>query len=213
MPRHRTGAPAAQKKSLIAVERDPLLRAAWQQALAGIDPRRLVFLDETATPTTLTRQRARAPRGQRAIGAVPHRRWQAVTLIACLSLGGMGEARSLEGALNRESFHAYIEQALVPSLVPGQIVILDNLAVHKSARAIQAIAAAGCSVVFLPPYSPDFNPIELAFAKLKQHLRSTQARTFETVVAATGPALDAITSTDAAAFFAHCGYGRSGQLI
>ena len=119
--------------------------------MRGLDPQRLVFLDETATPTTLTRRRARAPRGQRAVGRVPHRRWQAVTLIACLSLAGMGEARSLEGALNRESFHAYVEQALVPSLRPGQIVVLDNLAVHKSTRALQAITAAGCAVVFLPP--------------------------------------------------------------
>lgn len=181
--------------------------------MRGLDPQRLVFLDETATPTTLTRRRARAPRGQRAVGRVPHRRWQAVTLIACLSLAGMGEARSLEGALNRESFHAYVEQALVPSLRPGQIVVLDNLAVHKSTRALQAITAAGCAVVFLPPYSPDLNPIELAFAKLKQHLRSAQARTFATVVAATGPALDAITPADAAAFFAHCGYARTGQLL
>jgi transposase len=213
VPRHRPRAPAAQKKSLIAAERDPLLRAAWQQTLAGIDPRRLVFLDETATPTTLTRRQARAPVGVRAVGAVPHRRWQAVTLIACLSMAGMGEARSLEGALTRESFHAYVEQALVPSLIPGQIVILDNLAVHKSARAIAAIEAVGCTVCFLPPYSPDFNPIELAFSKLKQHLRTTQARTFATVVAATGPALDAITRHDAAAFFAHCGYRQAGQLL
>lgn len=149
----------------------------------------------------------------RAVGAVPHRRWQAVTLIACLSLDGMGEARSLEGALTRESFHAYVEQALVPSLIPGQIVVLDNLAVHKSARAITAIESVGCTVCFLPPYSPDFNPIELAFSKLKQHLRTIQARTFATVVAATGPALDAITRNDAAAFFAHCGYGQAGQLM
>ncbi len=213
MPCHRPLTPAAQKKSLIAVERDPVQRAVWHQTLAGIDPCRLVFLDETATPTTLTRRRARAPVGVRAVGRVPHRRWQAVTLIACLSLRGMGEARSLEGALNRESFHAYVEQALVPSLHPGQIVILDNLAVHKSARAIQAITAAGCAVVFLPPYSPDLNPIELAFSKLKQHLRRVEARTYATVVTATGPALDAITPADAAAFFAHCGYGQPGQLL
>lgn len=181
--------------------------------MRGIAPWRLVFLDETATPTTLTRLRARAPVGQRAVGAVPHRRWQAVTLIASLSLDGMGAAMSLDGALDRESFHAFIEQSLVPTLLPGQIVVLDNLAVHKSARAIQAIEAVGCTVCFLPPYSPDFNPIELAFSKLKQHLRTTQARTFATVVAATGPALDAITPADAAAFFAHCGYRQAGQLI
>lgn len=181
--------------------------------MRGIDPRRLVFLDETATPTTLTRRRARAPVGVRAVGRVPHRRWQAVTLIASLSLGGMGEARSLDGALDRESFHAYVEQALVPSLIPGQIVVLDNLAVHKSARALAAIAAAGCAVVFLPPYSPDLNPIELAFSKLKQHLRAVAARTVDTVIAATGPALDAITPADAAAFFTHCGYALTGQLL
>lgn len=195
------------------MERDPIQRATWQQALAGIDPRRLVFLDETATPTTLTRRQARAPVGVRAVGAVPHRRWQAVTLIASLSVTGMGAAMSVEGALTRESFHAYVEQALVPSLNPGQLVVLDNLAVHKSARAIQAIEHAGCSVVFLPPYSPDLNPIELAFSKLKHHLRTAAARTFASIVAATGPALDAITPADAAAFFAHCGYGQTGQLI
>lgn len=181
--------------------------------MRGLDPQRLVFLDETATPTTLTRRRARAPRGQRAVGRVPHRRWQAVTLIACLSLAGMGAAMSLEGALTRESFHTYVEQALVPSLRPGQIVVLDNLAVHKSARALQAIAAVGCAVVFLPPYSPDLNPIELAFSALKQDLRAVAARTVETVIAATGPALDAITPADAAAFFAHCGYHVTGQLL
>ena len=188
-------------------------RAVWQQTWARSDPRRLVFLDETATPTTLTRLRARAPIGVRAVGAVPHRRWQAVTLIASLSLDGMGAAMSLDGALDRESFDAFIEQALVPILVPGQLVVLDNLAVHKSARAIGAITRAGCSVVFLPPYSPDLKPIELAFSKLKHHLRTVQARTFATVVAATGPALAAITPADAAAFFAHCGYRQDGQLI
>lgn len=213
MPRHRPPAPHGQKKSLIAAERDPDLRAAWVSALAGVDPQRLVFLDETATPTTLTRLRARAPVGQRAIGAVPHRRWQAVTLIASLSLTGMPAAMSLEGALDRESFHAFVEQALIPTLRPGQLVILDNLAVHKSARALAAIAAAGCMVVFLPPYSPDLNPIELAFAKLKHLLRRAAARTFASVTAATGVALDAVTPADAAAFFACCGYGRSGQLM
>jgi transposase len=213
VPGHRSLGPAAQKTSLIAAERDAAQRQPWQAALRGLDPQRLVFLDETATPTTLTRRRARAPRGQRAVGRVPHRRWQAVTLIASLSLDGMGAAMSLEGAVTRESFHAYVEQALVPSLVPGQIVVLDNLAVHKSARAIEAITAAGCRVIFLPPYSPDLNPIELAFAKLKQHLRRVAARTYASVVAATGPALDAITPADAAAFFAHCGYGLPGQLL
>ena len=176
-------------------------------------PQRFVFLDETATPTTLTRVRARAPRGERAIGAVPHKRWESVTLLASLTTTGMGAAMVLEGALARESFDAYIEQLLLPTLVPGQIVILDNLPVHKSARARTLIEAAGCELRFLPSYSPDFNPIEQAFSKLKQTLRGVAARSFAGIVTATGPALDAVTPADARGFFGHCGYHLSGQLL
>lgn len=181
--------------------------------MAAIAPQRFVFLDETATPTTLTRLRARAPRGQRAIGRVPHKRWESVTLLASLTTRGMGAAMGLKGALARESFETYVEQLLLPTLVPGQIVVLDNLPVHKSARARRLIEEAGCTVLFLPAYSPDFNPIELAFAKLKQHLRSTAARTFASVITATAPALTAVTAADARGFFAHCGYHLSGQLL
>ena len=113
----------------------------------------------------------------------------------------------------REAFDAYVEQLLVPTLVPGQIVVLDNLPVHKSAKARTAIEGAGCAVLFLPAYSPDFNPIEAAFSKLKQTLRGAAARSFAGVVAATGPALDAVTAADARGFFAHCGYHLSGQLL
>ena len=179
----------------------------------AIAPQRFVFLDETATPTTLTRLRARAPRGQRAIGRVPHKRWERVTLLASLTTTGMGAAMVLKGALARESFEAYVEQLLVPTLLPGQIVVLDNLPVHKSARARRLIEGAGCRVLFLPAYSPDFNPIELAFAKLKQTLRSGAARTFASIVVAAAPALDAITAPDARGSFAHCGYHLSGQLL
>jgi transposase len=125
----------------------------------------------------------------------------------------MGPAMVLNGAINREAFEAYVEQSLLPTLIPGQIVICDNLAVHKSPRARAVIEAAGCQVRFLPSYSPDFNPIEHAFAKLKQHLRGTAPRTFAGIVAATGPALDAVTAADARGFFAHCGYHLSGQLL
>lgn len=176
-------------------------------------PQRFVFLDETATPTTLTRLRARAPRGERAIGRVPHKRWESVTLLASLTTAGMGAAMVLEGALARESFEAYIEQLLLPTLAPGQIVVLDNLPVHKSARARQLIEAAGCELRFLPSYSPDFNPIEQAFSKLKQTLRGAAARSFAGIVTATGPALDAVTPADARGFFGHCGYHLSGQLL
>jgi len=144
---------------------------------------------------------------------VPHKRWESVTLLASLTTTGMGAAMVLKGALARESFEAYVEQLLVPTLLPGQIVVLDNLPVHKSARARQLIEGAGCRVLFLPAYSPDFNPIELAFAKLKQTLRSVAARTFAGIVAAVPPALDAITALDARGFFAHCGYHLSGQLL
>jgi transposase len=125
----------------------------------------------------------------------------------------MGPAMVLDGAINREAFEAYVEQSLLPSLVPGQIVILDNLAVHKSPRARALIESAGCQVRFLPSYSPDFNPIELAFAKLKQTLRGKAERTFAGLVAATGPALDVITAANARGFFTHCGYHLSGQFF
>jgi transposase len=181
--------------------------------MTGLDPARLVFLDETATPTSLTRLRGRAPRGTRAVGMVPRRRWQSVSLLASVSLAGMGAAMVLDGAINREAFDAYVEQVLLPTLVPGQIVILDNLAVHKSPRARTLIEAAGCELRFLPAYSPDLNPIELAFAKVKQRLRRAGERTFAGIVTATGPALDAITTADARGFFAHCGYAQAGQLL
>jgi transposase len=181
--------------------------------VAATAPQRFVFLDETAIPTTLTRLRARAPRGERAIGRVPHKRWESVTLLASLTTTGLGAAMVLKGALARESFEAYVEQLLVPTLIPGQIVILDNLPVHKSARARRLIEAAGCSVRFLPAYSPDFNPIELAFAKVKHRLRTAAARTFAGIVTAAGPALDTITASDARGFFAHCGYHLSGHLL
>jgi transposase len=185
----------------------------WREDLAAIAPQRFVFLDETATPTSRTRLRARAPRGQRAIGAVPRRRWQRVTLLASVSTRGMGAAMRLDGALNREAFEAYVEQSLLPTLLPGQIVLLDNLAVHKSPRARRLIEGAGCEVRFLPSYSPDFNPIERAFATLKQILRTKAERSFSGRIAATGPALDAVTAADARGFFAHCGSHLSGQLL
>lgn len=144
---------------------------------------------------------------------MPHKRWESVTLVASISTTGMGAAMVLNGALERESFDAYVEQVLLPTLLPGQIVILDNLPVHKSARARALIAGAGCELRFLPSYSPDFNPIELAFAKIKQRLRGAAERTFAGLVAATAPALDAVTATDARGFFTHCGYPLSGQLL
>jgi transposase len=196
----------AQKKTLIAREQDAAERAAWRQALHGVDPTRLLFLDETSTPTTLTPRYAWAPCGDRAVGRVPRGRWQSITLLATLSPTGMGPSVVLEGALDRATFETYVAELLVPTLRPGQIVICDNLSVHKSAHARQMIAAAGAEVWFLPRYSPDYNPIELAFAKLKQALRRAQARTSDTVVTAIGTAYQTITAHDAQGFFQAAGY-------
>lgn len=129
-----------------------------------------------------------------------------MTLLATLTPAGMGAAMLLEGAADQAAFDTFVAQQLVPSLRPGQTVILDNLSVHKSAQARDLIAAAGCALHFLPTYSPDFNPIEHAFAKVKHLLRRAEARTFAALRAAAGPALDAVTPADARAFFADCGF-------
>jgi transposase len=150
--------------------------------------------------------RARAPRGQRAVGAAPRNHGPNVTLLAALGPTGVGPSVVVEGATDRLVCAAFVEQFLAPSLRPGQVVVLDNLSAHKGERVRQLIEAAGCRLLFLPAYSPDFNPIELAFAKLKTHLRGVAARTFEVLVAAIGAALDAITAADARGFFAHCGF-------
>lgn len=170
------------------------------------DPAQLLFLDETSTPTTLTPLRARSPRGTRAIGQVPRRRWQNVTLLATLTPDGIGESVVINGATNRKIFDAFVVQRLVPVLRPGQIVILDNLSVHKSAAAQAAIEAAGCQLWFLPPYSPDFNPIELAFSKIKQQLRRAASRSYDEVLAATKLAVNAVTRSDARHYYQHVGY-------
>lgn len=191
---------------MIAAEQDPTQRTAWQTAVALLDPSHFIFLDETSTSTTLTPVRGWAPRGDRLLGRVPRQRWHTSTLLATLTTTGMGEAVVVEGATDRLVFDAFVEQFLVPKLRPGQIVIADNLGVHKSPHARQLIEAAGCELRFLPPYSPDCNPIEQAFSKLKQHLRQASPRTFDAIVAAVASALDAITPDDARGYFAAAGY-------
>lgn len=174
--------------------------------MAAVDPADLVFLDETATPTTLTPLRARAPRGQRAVGRVPRGRRTHVSWLATLTPTGIGPSVLVEGAVDRDAFDAFVVRVLAPSLRPGQIVVLDNLSVHKSAVARAAVEAAGCRLVFLPTYSPDFNPIELAFAKAKGALRRAEARSVEAVVIAVGSALASVTTADARAFYRHAGF-------
>ena len=191
---------------MIAAERDELVRAAWRAGMAGIDPTRFVFLDETSTPRSLTPPRARAPRGQRAVGRVPHGKRPHLSWLATLTPTGIAESLVVPGAVDRQVFDLFVERFLVPSLRPGQIVLLDNLKVHDSAAARRRIEAAGCHLVFLPTSSPDFNPIEQAFAKIKQALRRRGARSWEHIVAAIGTALETVTEADARAFYADAGH-------
>ncbi len=171
-----------------------------------IDPQTLVFLDETSTPTTMTPLRARAPRGTRILGWVPRGRWASVTLLATLTPSGFGPGLQIEGTLDRQSFDTFVARTLLPTLRPGTTVVLDNLSVHKSATARTLIETAGCHLVFLPTYSPDFNPIEPALSKLKQLLRRAEARSLDAVMTATSDAYSRITAADAHAYYRAAGY-------
>jgi transposase len=177
--------------------------------MGAIDPADLLFLDETSTPITLTPLRARAPRGQRAVGRIPRGKRPHIAWLATLSLTGMGESLVVNGPVDGPVFVTFVERVLVPSLRPGQVVVVDNLSVHKSAQARQLIEQAGCRLVFLPSYSPDFNPIEHAFAKTKQGLRRLEARTWDSIVVAIGQVVDTVTAADAHAFFTTAGFGPS----
>lgn len=174
--------------------------------MAAVDPATLVFLDETSTPTTLTPLWGRSRRGHRAVGRVPRGRWTTVTLLATLTPTGLGPGLQFAGALDRPAFEQFVAECLVPSLHPGQTVVLDNLSVHKSGRARLLIEAAGCHLVFLPTYSPDLNPIEQAFAKLKGLLRRAEARTVATIMDATQRHYPDITPADTRGFFREAGY-------
>jgi len=167
---------------------------------------RLVFLDECGSNIALTPLYARAPKGERARGSVPRNRGKNTTLIASLSLQGIGASMILEGSANAAAFEAYIEHILVPSLQKGQIVVMDNLRAHKGTRVRQLIEDQQCQVVFLPAYSPDFSPIEETFSKVKAFLRRAGARTHEALQEAIGHALLTVTSQDAHGWFGHCGY-------
>jgi transposase len=213
VPHLAKAGPAAQKKRLVASERDEAERAAWRADAAALDPAALVFVDETSTHTALTRLRARAPRGTPAVGSAPRNRGPNVTLLAALTPAGIAAPLVVEGAADGAVFAASVRQALAPALRPGQVVVLDNLSVHKDAQARAAVAAAGCRLLFPPASSPDFNPIESAFAKLKTHPRRAAAREFEPLVDAIGEGLAAITPADARGFFAHCGFPLPDQVL
>jgi len=181
-------------------------RQAWREAVAPLDPQDFVFVDECGSHIALTPRYAWAPRSERATGAVPHRRGQNLTLIAALTPDGLTAAMTLDGATDALAFAAYVGALLVPTLRPGQVVVLDNLSAHKGDAIRALIEGAGCALLSLPPYSPDCNPIEQAFSKLKALLRRAGARTRETLEAAIGAALAAITAADAHGWFRFCGH-------
>jgi transposase len=211
VPCHAADAAHGQKKHLIASEQDPEQRAAWRDAIASVPAERLVFVDESGATIMLTPAYGRAPRGQRCLGRVPRNWGLRTTLLAAMTLDGMTASFLIDGATDREVFDTYVERVLVPTLRPGQVVVWDNLSAHKSVRARAAIEGAGCEVVFLPAYSPDFNPIEQAFSKLKAGLRRVGERTHAGLWEAIGSGLEQITSQDAHGWFSHAGYQPTGQ--
>lgn len=181
----------------------------WRARQASVDPARLVFIDETWAKTNMAPLRGWGPRGQRLIGKAPHGRWRTLTFLAALRVDRIDAPCVFNGPINGQRFLAYVEQFLVPTLKPGDIVVLDNLGSHKSKAARQAIRDAGAHRLFLPPYSPDLNPIEQLFAKLKHWLRQAQARSIPDVHAAIARILDQVRSQECAAFFRNSGYAST----
>ncbi len=181
-------------------------REDWFDAQPDLDPERLVFIDETGASTKMARLRGRAPKGERCRAPIPHGHWKTTTFTGALRLSGMTAPMVLDGPMNGAAFLAYVEQVLVPTLSPGDVVIMDNLPAHKPAGIREAIEAAGAELRFLPPYSPDFNPIENAFSKLKALLRKAAARTVDDLWRAIGEAIDAFTPSECQNYFAACGY-------
>lgn len=181
-------------------------RTAHRQETQGIGLKRWRFIDECGTHTAMTRSHARAPRGKRAIGSVPGGHWQITSVIGALSRQGITAAMTLQGAVDGAAFQAYVDQVLVPTLKAGDVVVMDNLSAHKGAGVKKSIEAAGARLIYLPPYSPDFNPIEQAWSKFKKLLRDAAAHSQEALEAAIAKALAAISAEDAEAFIRSCGY-------
>ena len=204
---------AAQKKSKVASERDEGARALWRWLVSRFDVRRLLFVDESGMHTSMDRLRSRAPKGERAYGKVPRNRDKNTTLIASMSLSGMGESMCVEGATDSEVFEIYVEHFLAPKLREGQVVVLDGLGAHRPKRVRELIEQRGAELVFLPSYSPDLNPIEQAFSKIKNILRKVGARSHEALVEAMSGALSEVTPWDTAGWFDHCGYEVEVQYL
>jgi transposase len=195
-----------QKKTLAATERDEEKRRAFRERLRGVEPERLLFVDESSTNLAMVPRYGRAPKGERAYGRAPRNWGKNVTLISSITTEGMGASMSIQGSSDTESFSLYMREVLAPRLRSGQIVLMDNLSVHKAGWVRGLIEHKGCQLWLLPAYSPDFNPIEEAFSKVKNLIRRTKARTLEALFAATAGALGAVSEEDARGFFENCGY-------
>ncbi len=200
----------AKKKTLVAAEQDRpdvrKKRQLWRSSQSTLNLSRLVFLDETWAKTNMTRLRGRSLRGTRLIAKVPHGHWKTTTFVAGLRAEGWVAPTVIDGAINGDLFVAYVEQQLCPALRPGDIVVLDNLSSHKRAEARDAIEKVGAEMLFLPPYSPDLNPIEQAFAKLKALLRRSGRRTMESLWSYCGKILDEFTPAEFINYIRHSGY-------
>jgi len=199
-----------KKKSIHAAEQDrpdvAEARRQWPEKLAGVAAEDLVFLDETGANTAMQRTHGYGPKGKRVVGKAPLQGWQSVTFVGALTAAGLAAPWALEGAMDGEWFLAYIEQVLVPALRPGMVVVMDNLPCHKVAGVAEAIRSAGCRLEYLPPYSPDLNPIERAYSKLKRGLRDWAARTVEGVYEALRDLIHRFSAAESLNYFRHCGY-------
>jgi transposase len=184
-------------------------REAWRAAQPELDPARLVFVDETGASTKMARLRGRAPRGQRCIGAIPHGHWKTTTFVGGLRLSGLTAPMVIDGAMDGPAFLAWVEQQLAPTLSPGDIVVMDNLPAHKPAAVRAAIERRGAQLRYLPPYSPDLNPIEMAYSKFKALLKKAAARTVEALWTAIADAIRQISHPDCRGYFNAAGYGSA----
>jgi transposase len=181
-------------------------RAAWLVEQLRWEASHLVFLDESGARTNLVRSHGRCLRGRRLVASVPHGHWKTTTFVVALREAGLTAPMVLDGAMNGKAFLAYVRQVLAPTLQPGDLVVMDNLSSHKAAGVRQAIEQAGAQLLYLPPYSPDLNPIELAFSKLKWLLRSAAERTVDALWSRLGQLLDAFPPQQCRNYFRHCGY-------
>ena len=187
-------------------------RQRWRRTIAGVDPRRLVFLDESGAKTNMTRRRGRAPRGQRVVEHAPAGHGHTTTMICALRIDRIDAPLVIDGAMDSAVFRGYVEQALVSTLRPGDVVVMDHLSPHKTQGVQEALEAAGARLRYLPPYSPDFNPLESLGSKVKEFLRSGRARTEERLLDDIGDALRSVTPQDGQGFFRGYGYTATQQM-